>query len=129
MLDLIDIAILATTHSRHSSEATHALTPSEGLTAALTMEGLLFAAFSVGYNLTGPTREGRSRFYTQAGFGWCIVAVICLVAAAAAASWWELFGSGWPTDPGEALLGIGLAVGIVGQPIFAAVINHQSKKE
>lgn len=103
----------------------------EGMIAALTMEGLLFTAFSIGYALTGVTRRGRSRFYTKGYFGWCIVAVIALVAAGAASCWWEVFGSGtgWPADFGEALLGIGLAAGIVAQPLFAGVINHESKKE
>ena len=113
----------------HGGVNSAGLSPSEALIAALTMEGLLFAAFSVGYNLTGSTREGRSNFFTQAGFGWCIVAVIFLVALAAAASWWELFGSDWPRNFGELLLGVGLAAGIAAQPIFAGVINQQAKKE
>jgi hypothetical protein len=124
---LID-ALLSAAQQQGGGDAA-GLSPSEALVAALTMEGLLFAAFSVGYNLTMPTREGRSKFYAQGGFGWCIVAVIGLVAAAAGASWWELFGSGWPRNCGTFLFGIGLAAGIVAQPIFAAVINYQSKKE
>jgi hypothetical protein len=127
MFDLIGIAALHTAKSV-PAEA-QGLTPQEALIATLTMEGLLFAAFAVGYNLTGVTREGRSRFFTEGWFGWCIVAVISLVAAAAASSWWELFGSGWPADFGELLLGLGLAFGIVTQPLFAALINHGSKQE
>lgn len=113
--------------SKEAVEAT-AFSPSESLVAALTMEGLLFAAFSVGYNLTGATMEGRSKFYTQAWFGWCIVTVIALVALGAGASWWELFGSGWPRNFGELLLGVGLAAGIIAQPVFAGIINYQSRK-
>jgi hypothetical protein len=122
-------ALLLTLQSHGGGGEAAGLSPSEALIAALTMEGLLFAAFSVGYNLTMPTREGRSKFYAQGGFGWCIVVVIGLVAVAAGASWWELFGSGWPRNWGEFLLGVGLAAGIATQPIFAGVINHQSKKE
>jgi hypothetical protein len=124
---LISIWAATSTHAKPAVD--QALSPAEALTATLTMEGLLFAAFSVGYKLTGVTRRGRSTFFTQARFGWCIVGVIALVAAGAGASWWEIFGSGWPENLGSLLLGAGLAVGIVAQPILAGVINHQSRKE
>lgn len=123
------ISLWAATSPHSKPAVDQALSPAESLTATLTMEGLLFAAFSVGYKLTGVTRRGRSTFFTQARFGWCIVAVIALVAAGAGASWWDIFGSNWPENLGSLLLGIGLAVGIVAQPIFAGVINHQSRKE
>jgi len=105
-----------------------ALSPAESFTAAITMEGLLFAAFSVGTKLTETTVEGRNPFFTKARFGWCIVIVIALVAVAAGASWWEIFGSKCPATVGGFLLEIGLALGIATQPIFAAVINVESKK-
>jgi hypothetical protein len=104
------------------------LASTESLATAITMEGLLFAAFSVGYKLTEVTEEGRGVFFTQAWFGWCIVATITLVAVAASASWWEVFGSGWPANIPHFLLGIGLGLGIIAQPIFAAAINVESKR-
>jgi len=122
-------AICAVLLSHRTAPAeTSSLSPADSLTVAITMEGLLFAAFSVGYKLTEPTEEGRSAFFTQAWFGWCIVSVIALLAAAAGVSWWEVFGSEWPANAGDLLLGGGLALGIVAQPIFAAVINIESKK-
>jgi hypothetical protein len=131
MLNLLNHSVAVSTVVGGSSAAAPGLSASDGMIASLTMEGLLFAAFSIGYALSGPTREGRSRFYTQGWFGWCIVAVIALVAAGAAACWWEVFGSGtgWPGDTGEALLGLGLGAGIATQPIFAGVINHEAKRE
>jgi hypothetical protein len=105
-----------------------ALPSAEALAVSITMEGLLFAAFAVGNKLTEKTEKGRSAFYTQGWFGWCIVLAIGLIAAGAGATWWELFGHNWPASPGEFFLGLGLAVGIVSQPIFAAAINHESRK-
>jgi hypothetical protein len=107
---------------------TAVLSPADSLMAAVTMEGLLFAAFSVGTKLTETTVEGRNPFYTQGWFGWSIVLVIGLVALAAGASWWEIFGSTCPANLGGFLLELGLALGIVTQPIFAAAINVESKK-
>lgn len=127
-LDLLDSLSAALAKSQAAANGAGTLSPAEALTAAITMEGLLFAAFSVGTKLTEVTEEGRSVFFTQARFGWCVVAVIALVAIAAGASWWEVFGAECPADFGDLLLAIGLALGIVTQPIFAAVINFESKK-
>jgi hypothetical protein len=127
-LDLIADSVFAAVVWHQAAGETVALSPAESFTAAITMEGLLFAAFSVGTKLTETTVEGRSPFFTQAQFGWCIVIVIGLVAAAAGASWWEIFGSRCPATFGDLLLETGLALGIVTQPIFAAVINVESKK-
>lgn len=92
------------------------------------MEGLLFAAFAMADKLTEPTKKGRHVFFTQGWFGWCIVAALAFVALAGCASWVEAFGLGWPSSVGEGLLAFGLAFGILAQPIFAAVINWQSKE-
>jgi hypothetical protein len=111
-----------------STGATEAFSSAEALAVSITMEGLLFAAFAVGNKLTEATEKGRSPFYTQGWFGWGIVAVIGLIAAGAAEAWWELFGHDWPNSFGHLLLGLGLAIGIVSQPAFAAVINYESKR-
>jgi hypothetical protein len=127
-LDLITAICAAVPGQNPTGAEASSLSPAESLTVAITMEGLLFAAFSVGYKLTEETEEGRSPFFTQAWFGWCIVGVILVLAVAACASWWEIFGSDWPSNIGQLLLGLGLALGIIAQPIFAAVINVESKK-
>lgn len=106
-----------------------ALSPGESLAISVTMEGLLFAAFSVGIAVMGITKRGRSTFFTKGWFGWCIVAVIAAVAAAAGASWWVIYRAGWPESGSDFLLGLGLAAGIAAQPVIAGVINYQSTKE
>jgi hypothetical protein len=89
------------------------------------MEGLLFAAFAVGSKLTERKEGGRHAFFAQGRFGLSIVVVLFIVAVAASASWVEVFGVGCPASVGEGLLSVGLAIGIVMQPVFAAVINDQ----
>ena len=121
MLDAISITILGTPLTL----ATQTLAPADSLTASITMEGLLFAAFAVGSKLTEEKEGGRHAFFAQGRFGLCIVVVLFVIAAAAATSWVEVFGIGWPSSFGEALLSLGLAVGIVAQPVFAAIINDQ----
>ncbi|HEY0392783.1 MAG TPA: hypothetical protein VGC63_13855 [Solirubrobacterales bacterium] len=111
-----------------ATEASEALSSTEALAVSITMEGLLFAAFAVGNKLTEKTEKGRSPFYTQGWFGWCVVFAIGLIAAGAGTAWWELFGHGWPESFSQFFLGLGLAVGIVSQPIFAATINYESRK-
>lgn len=128
LLKLIKAICTATFGPHVAAAEASELSPTDSLTVAITMEGLLFAAFSVGHKLTEVTEEGRSAFFTQAWFGWCIVGVITLVAFAAGVGWWEVFGSSWPASIGDLILGIGLALGIVTQPIFAAVINIESRK-
>jgi len=126
--ELLDPCYAAQVAKHATASEVPALSAADSLATAITMEGLLFAAFAVGTNLTGATKEGRSPFFTQAWFGWCIVAVIALVALAAGSIWWELFGAKCPKNLGELFLEVGLALGILMQPIFAAVINVESKK-
>jgi hypothetical protein len=108
--------------------AAQKLTPAESLTATITMEGLLFAAFAVGTKLTEPTKRGRNPIFVLGWFGYSVVGALYLIAAAAAVGWIEVFGVGAPSSPGEFLLALGLAIGIVSQPIFATVINYQLAK-
>lgn len=107
--------------------AAQAPAPAEALAIAITMEGLLFAAFAMADKLTESTKRGRHVFFTQAWFGWCIVGVLTFIALAGCASWVETFGIGWPSTVGEGLLAFGLVLGILTQPVFAAIINWQSK--
>ena len=104
-----------------------ALTPSDALIAALTVEGLLFAAFSFAWTLAQESAKGRHPFFTQAWFGWIVVGIIAAVAAAAGAGWWGIYSPVWPHDTLTWIESVGLASGIVAQPIFAAIINLQAK--
>lgn len=127
MLELIDFAIVSASHGAQAAGGDQGLSPGESLTAAITMEGLLFASFAVADKLTEATTKGRNRFFTQGWFSWCIVAALLFVAAAGCAAWVETFGFGRPSNLGEGLVAFGLAAGIVSQPVFAAVINWQAK--
>jgi len=105
------------------------LQPDQALTTALTVEGLLFAAFSVSYNLATTRKDGgRSIFVTKAWFGWLIVIVLVAVAASAWSAWCATFPPEARDTDGEKIRAYGLFVGIVAQPIFAAIINWQAKK-
>lgn len=102
--------------------------PRQTLTLALTAESLLFAAFSVSYNLAQPTDEGRSPFYAQGYFSFVIVLAISAVAISAGASWYSLFEPDPPNGWNEWLRAGGLAVPIVSQPFFAFAIAIQARK-
>ena len=125
MVELVAASLALPMGAAASSES---FEPAEALAVSVTMEGLLFAAFAVGTKLTESSNRGRSPFFSQAWFGWLIVTVIGLVGVGAGASWWEVFGHEWPNSVGELMVGTGLGFGIVMQPIFAAVINHESRK-
>lgn len=111
-----------------TSFAQSSIGTSDPLAAALTTEGLLFAAFSVSFGLTQPVEGGRHPFFSQGWLGWCIVVVITIVAAAAGGAWWETFGAVWPHTCSGRVLAVGLAAGIVAQPVLAAVLASQAKR-
>jgi hypothetical protein len=118
----------------HGADAAQAaseigLPPRQALTTSLTVEGLLFAAFSVSYNLATTAKDGgRHPFFARAWFGWLIVLVLLAVAASAASAWYATFKPDWPKSFGEQVRAFGLAAGIAAQPLFAAVINWQARK-
>lgn len=99
----------------------------DALVDALTLEGLIFVAFTFAFTLAGWSERGRHPFFAQGWFGWCVVFAIAAVAAAAGAAWWGIYSPSWPTEALSRLEAGGLALGIVVQPIFAAVINGQAK--
>jgi hypothetical protein len=96
------------------------------LANALVLESLIFVAFSFSYTLAQPVQGGRHPFFAQGWFGWVIVATITAVAAAAGAAWWQLYHPNWPHQTAEWIESVGLGVGIVAQPVFAAIVNHQA---
>lgn len=93
-------------------------TAAQALTTLLTVESLLFAAFNAGFALTASVAGGRN--ITKQGayvLAWCVVAALCVIAAAAGAAWWQVFGD--TAKPHSALRwfeAAGIAVGILVQP-------------
>ncbi|HEY3544134.1 MAG TPA: hypothetical protein VGK79_16475 [Gaiellaceae bacterium] len=98
----------------------------DGFAAALTIEGVVFVAFSLSYSLRGYSKKGRNRFFTKGGLGWLTVVVIATVALAGVFDWIAIFSK--PHQPhgfrekweAYALLG-----GVIAQPILAAFIATQ----
>jgi hypothetical protein len=106
-----------------STSVNAGLSPQEGFIDALTIEGLLFVAFSMAFALASGKEGGRHPFFTQAWFGWLVVAAIGVVAASATASWWRLYGNLPRHGVYPLLHAYGLLFGVVVQPLFAAIIN------
>ena len=103
------------------------LPPRESLTLSLTAESLLFAAFTVSFNMAQPTKKGRHPFFAQGVFSFVIVAAITAVAVAAGAAWWATFEPNWPTGINQWLRAGGVAVPIVLQPFLALAIAIQAR--
>lgn len=103
--------------------------PGDGLGNALTIEGLLFAAFAFAFRLAEPTPRGRSPFFAQAWFGWLFVFAIGAAALSAGASWWEAYTPCTLEGFGHWVRAAGLLSGIVAPPIFAAIINWQARAQ
>ena len=110
-----------------SSTAQVPISVGDSLAASITVEGLIFAAFSLSYGLTQAVEGGRHPFFAQGWFGWCVVGIIGVVAAAAFGSWWGAFASPWPSNWSGKVTAVGLLVGIISQPIIAGVLAAQSK--
>lgn len=104
------------------------LQPQQSLTLALTAESLMFAAFSVSYNLAQPTDEGRHPFYAQGIFSYVIVFAIAAAAVSAGASWYAVFEPDWPSGFNEWTRALGVAIAIVLQPFFGLAIANQARK-
>jgi hypothetical protein len=116
-------ATLIAAAAKAATTSATAFAATQALTTLLTTESLLFAAFNAGVVLTTPTATGRRITPDQAYLlAKSCVGVLCAVAAAGALAWWQVFGDHWPQSSFRALEGIGIAVGIVAQPIVAAVV-------
>jgi len=103
--------------------------PQESLSSALTIEGLLFAAFAFAVRFSEPSPKGRSAFFAQGWFGWLFVLAITATAVSAGASWWAAYEPTSLTGVNLWLRAGGLVLGIVGPPVFAAIINWQAKRQ
>ncbi len=111
----------------HSTDAA-GIEAKDALADALVLETLIFVAFSFSLSLAQPSRGGRHPFFAQGWFGWAVVLVIAAVAAAAGAAWWQLFHSPWPDGAIAWIEAAGLGVGILAQPLFAALVNAQASR-
>ena len=93
------------------------------LTNLLTVEGLLFASFSLAVSLSGPTRWGIRRWFLGVEgkhIAGTAVSVLALVAVGAGCAWWRIFVSaGFPTSVDGATIAIAIAVAIIAQPVLA----------
>lgn len=103
------------------------LQPAQSLTLALTAESLMFAAFSVSYNLAQPTDEGRHPFYAQGIFSYVIVFAIFAAAVSAGASWYAVYEPDWPSGYIEWMRAVGVAIAIALQPFFGLAIANQAR--
>jgi hypothetical protein len=106
-------------------------TAAQSLTTLLTTESLLFAAFNAGVVLATPTASGRRITPTQAFLlAKGCVAVLAAVAIAGALAWWQVFGDGWPDSALRGIEGVGIAVGIVSQPIVGGIVawSHRPQR-
>src|SRR4051812_35545684 len=92
--------------------------PEQTIATLLTTESLLFAALGVTISRTGSVPRGQRRL---PGFGIAcgVSLVLTLVAFGGAQAWWELFGHGQMNGFSAVAQAVGIAAGIVGQPILA----------
>ena len=99
----------------------------DGFVAALTIEGVIFVAFSLSFSLRGYSKKGRHPFFTKGWLGWLTVIIISAVALAAVFDLLAIFSK--PHHPhgfrqwwsAGALFG-----GVVAQPVLAAFIASQT---
>jgi hypothetical protein len=88
----------------------------------------MFAALSLGVNLSAPTTWGRN-LSTRTIFVVAVLAWFALAAVAAAAglAWAQVFLTSWPAGWMRRLEACGILVGISAQPIFAGIVAWGSK--
>jgi hypothetical protein len=114
-------------HHVFTAAASVAPPAKDSLTTALTIEGLIFAAFAFAVRLAEPSEQGRNPFFTEAWFGLLVVLVIAAAAVSAGAAWWATYEPLHLSGVNVWLRAGGLVPGIVAPPFFAAAINWQSR--
>src|SRR5689334_13847595 len=125
---LVAAAALAAYPEHTASRIDATFTAAQSLTTLLTTESLLFAAFNAGIVLTAPSKGGRQITRTNSyRLAKASVAALGAVASAAAPAWWQVFGDHWPASALRALEGVGIAVGIVVQPVVAAIVVYANR--
>jgi hypothetical protein len=97
--------------------------PTDALTLLLTVEGLLFAALSIGVAVARP-QLGEVQTWIPFGLSLAAAVVIALVAVGAWSAWSHIYEAkaGAPDAAKLEVQGIALAGAIVAQPLFALVI-------
>jgi hypothetical protein len=105
--------------------ASSQLSAQDSLSDALAIEGLLFAAYAISLALSDSVGGGRGVFFTSGTFAWMVWLVITLVAIAAASSLLSAYDF-WHVHGGARVRAYGLAAGVVGPVVIAAIINVES---
>ena len=100
----------------------------QSLTTLLTTESLLFAAFNAGVVLAAPATRPKNIAPANAyRLALGCVGVLAAVALAAALAWWQVFGDHWTGASLRTLEALGIAIGIVVQPIVALVVARSNR--
>jgi hypothetical protein len=108
--------------TRVSTGVTLTFTEVNALTALLTTESLLFAAFGVAIGLGSSAAALTLQAPAARKLAVVSAVVLTFVGAGAMVAWTELFiVSAWPARFGEWFPVVAIAVGIVAQPTFAGV--------
>jgi hypothetical protein len=103
------------------------LTDAQALAALLAAESFLLAVLNLAVSLGQPTQRRQRRLVIPApALAWCAFAILTVAATGAAAAWWGMYGGGTFRPTHEAAFAGALAIVIVGQPIFAALIALSS---
>jgi len=104
-------------------------TKTDAFTALLTVEGLLFTAFSVVFAL-GSTAPVARRLKMPAWVVGMVAAVALLgVSVAAFAGWLSLFASPWPRSATRGIEAVGLLIGLIAPPVFAMATAYGLRPE
>jgi hypothetical protein len=99
------------------------LGPTDALILLVTVESLLFAALAVSVTLAGPSELGGPPFVRGSKLAWSITGVLTIVSIGALMCWLELYaGSRWPCGFRAALTALAILIGVVAQPLLAALI-------
>jgi len=91
-------------------------------TALLTAESLFFAVLSVVVSLSRPGRDVPDLPVRAINLGYAAVGFLAIVALGALAAWWGIFAHDWPCSLRGNAIAAAIALAVVGQPIFAAII-------
>jgi hypothetical protein len=102
--------------------AVDTLTAGQALTALFAAESLMFASLGIAIALSSNTAVPRRLFGVARRLATASAMTLSVLATAAIFAWWDLFLSHGSTDVVTVATAIGIATGIVAQPIFAWVI-------
>jgi Mn2+/Fe2+ NRAMP family transporter len=92
---------------------------SETLILLLTVETLLIAVLAVAVSLSGPRPTGGRPFVVRGGLVVVIALAITVVAMGAGAAWVEGYADPGPSNAGQWMETVAVAVGILGGVIFS----------